>query len=47
MSIETILYMALHGVTTIGAIIVFIIKIEHRLTKLETKMEQVEKKLPC
>ncbi len=29
-------YLAIHGVSTIGAIIIFLIRNEHRLTKLET-----------
>ncbi len=29
-------YLVIHGVSTIGAIIVFLIRNEHRLTKLET-----------
>jgi hypothetical protein len=36
-------YIGLHGLTTIGAVLTFLIRIEHRLTRLETKMENFEK----
>ena len=36
-------YLLIHGVSTIGAIIVFLVRNEHRLTKLETTLEYHEK----
>jgi len=37
-------YLIIHGISTMVAIFVFFIRIEHRLTRLETKMENFEKR---
>lgn len=37
------IYLAVHGVTTLGTVIIFLIRNEHRLTRLETKQEALEK----
>lgn len=39
-TIET--YLLLHGVSTIGAIILFLIRTEHRITKLETRLDDLK-----
>jgi len=31
-------YLVIHGVTTVGAVIIFLIRNEHRITKLETTL---------
>lgn len=43
----TIIYLVSHAVVTIGAGITFLLRIEHRLTKLETKVENFEKAQKC
>lgn len=47
MNIETIIYLVFHAVITLGAGITFLLRIEHRLTRLETKMENFEKHQKC
>lgn len=47
MSNLELIYLAIHGMATLGAILIFVLRIEHRITRLETKMEYIEKKLPC
>lgn len=37
------IYMALHAIVTIGAIITFLLRLEARIVRLETKMEYIEK----
>lgn len=44
MSLELIIYLAFHALITIGAIFVFFLRIEHRLTRVETKVENFEKR---
>jgi len=44
MSTEILIYLVIHGVFTIGAIFAFFMKIEHRLTRVETKIENFEKR---
>ena len=39
----TIIYLVSHAAVTVGAGIAFLLRIEHRLTRLETKMENFEK----
>jgi prefoldin subunit 5 len=36
-------YLLIHAITTIGTGITVLLRIEHRLTRLETKMENLEK----
>lgn len=36
-------YLILHGVTTVGAIVIFLVRNEHRITKLETRLDYHEK----
>ena len=36
-------YLVIHGITTIGTIILFLIRNEHRITKLETRLNYHEK----
>jgi hypothetical protein len=43
MSIEIIVYLVSHAVITLGTGITFLLRIEHRLTRLETKMENIER----
>ncbi len=35
-------YLLVHGVSTIGAIIVFLVRTEHRITKLETTLKDLK-----
>jgi len=37
------LYPLVHGTVTVGSLVGFLIRNEHRLTKLETKLEDHEK----
>jgi hypothetical protein len=41
MTVEFI-YLLIHGVSTLLALVTFFIRIEHRITRLETKMENFE-----
>lgn len=43
MTLEIIVYLISHAVITLGTGITFLLRIEHRLTRLETKMETIEK----
>jgi hypothetical protein len=43
MTLEIIIYLVFHAVITLGAGITLLLRIEHRLTRLETKMENIEK----
>lgn len=44
MSIIEIVYLIVHGIATLGILMAFFIRIEHRLTRVETKMENFEKR---
>jgi len=46
MSIESAIYFIIHGILTLGATITFLVRLEGRLVRLETKIEYIEKKLP-
>jgi len=46
MTTEIIIYLISHALVTIGAIFIFFLRIEHRLTKVETKVENMEKRIP-
>uniref|UniRef100_A0A6H1ZW90 YvrJ family protein n=1 Tax=viral metagenome TaxID=1070528 RepID=A0A6H1ZW90_9ZZZZ len=35
-------YLVIHGVSTVGAVIVFLIRNEHRITKLETSLNNLK-----
>ena len=35
-------YLIVHGISTIGAVIVFLIRNEHRITKLETTLNNLK-----
>lgn len=35
-------YLAIHGISTIGAVVVFLIRNEHRVTKLETTLNNLK-----
>lgn len=37
-----IAYLIIHGISTIGAIIIFLIRNEHRITKLETSLDNLK-----
>ena len=39
MNIEFISYLFIHGIITLGTIVAFVIRVEHRLTKLETMVD--------
>ena len=45
MTFELSVYLLIHAIVTIGALITFLLRQEHRLTRIETKMEYIEKKL--
>jgi hypothetical protein len=41
---ETItIYLLIHGITTIGAVIMFLLRTENRLTKTETRLDTIER----
>ena len=44
MSFELIVYLVIHAVITIGSIFGFFLRIENRLTRVETKVENFEKR---
>ena len=44
MNIETITYLLSHAIITLGAVFGFLLRIEHRITRLETKMESLEQR---
>lgn len=35
-------YLVVHGVSTVGAIVVFLIRNEHRITRLETSLNNLK-----
>lgn len=37
-------YLIIHGLTTLGALIIFLLRVEHRITRLETLPEVTEKR---
>jgi len=37
-------YLVIHGIITLGAVITFVVRVEHRLTKLETMVDLFFKK---
>ena len=43
MSHIEIIYLTIHGVTTVGSVIVFLVRNEHRITKMETRLDYLEK----
>ena len=43
MSHIEIIYLTIHGVTTVGTVIVFLVRNEHRITKMETRLDYLEK----
>jgi len=40
-------YLLMQAKITVGSLIGFLIRNEHRLTRLETKMENIEKRQKC
>lgn len=36
-------YLLAHGITTVGAMVIFLIRNEHRITKMETRLDYLEK----
>lgn len=42
MNDQLIIYLIIHGITTVGSTVVFLIRNEHRITRLETKLENLE-----
>ena len=36
-------YLIIHGVSTVGAILIFLIRNEHRITQLETNLNNLKK----
>ena len=36
-------YLGLHAVTTVGTVVIFLIRNEHRITKMETRLDYLEK----
>jgi hypothetical protein len=47
MTTEIIIYLVSHAIVTLGTGITFLLRIEHRLTRLETKMENFEQHQKC
>lgn len=39
-----LIYLIFHAIITVGAIFGFFLRIEHRITRLETKVENMEKR---
>ena len=39
MNVEYTTYLVIHGIVTLGAIVTFVVRVEHRLTKLETMVD--------
>lgn len=37
-------YLVVHATITLGGLILFLLRWEHRMTRLETKVEYIEKK---
>jgi len=46
-SVIELVYLGFHGIATIGTIMIFLLRVEHRITRLETKVDFMEKKIPC
>jgi len=44
MSLEAFFYLGFHAALTIGAVFIFFVRIEHRITRVETKIEDFEKR---
>ena len=41
---ETVnIYLIIHGITTIGAVVAFLLRTEHRMTRTETRLDTIEK----
>ena len=38
-----ILYLGLHAATTVGTVVIFLVRNEHRITKMETRLDYLEK----
>lgn len=36
-------YLLVHGISTVGAVVIFLIRNEHRITKLETNFNNLQK----
>lgn len=36
-------YLGIHAITTVGTVVVFLIRNEHRITKMETRLDYLEK----
>ena len=36
-------YLIIHGITTVGTMMLFLIRNEHRITKMETRLDYLEK----
>jgi len=43
MTTEPLVYLVIHATITIGGAFAFFLRIEHRLTRLETKVENLER----
>lgn len=37
------IYLGLHAATTVGTVVVFLVRNEHRITKMETRLDYLEK----
>lgn len=42
MIIEIISYLIIHGISTIGVIVIFLIRNEHRITKIESDLTNLK-----
>jgi len=36
-------YLLVHGISTVGAVVIFLVRNEHRVTKLETSLDNLQK----
>jgi hypothetical protein len=43
MNTELLIYLAIHGTATVGSLVAFMVRNEHRITRIETKLENLEK----
>ena len=43
MTTPDLYYLGLHAATTVGTVVIFLIRNEHRITKIETRLDYLEK----
>ena len=42
MNTDLLIYLAIHGTATVGSLVAFMVRNEHRITRIETKLETLE-----